>query len=597
MTNPRFGFDNLLERFSDGVICTNEDPDHPCLNAYDWRPQTYWRGERLPNIVGNADFLLFSAGPAAPADGWTLFGAGASAAKTTPAGLQALPNALEITRAGATSGAYQPFDGGDLPSVVGRKFGITMRAKTSVAGQLRAIIEDGVTFSGSPYHTGGGAFEILSATVVVGPTATRAWAYPQLAVDGVAEIDWVVVTPLAFDQVSAPEYTGVADSSVYVFPSVGQLLRNWTMEEWPDGGASLPARWETIVGSLTSVARSSNAKVGNSAIEATGNGDIFGQEITGDELDQILGKKVWLGIWCESPDTGARLSVVFRLRDGSLTGELGGTPGAGGRISNGLGAYQWLATSIDVPLDVQGIFIAPTHSGVSGDFTAYWDGALVVQQDAEPDPTPHEMTVDYLAFTAHTAATAGRRILLEGSDDNFASFTEVFSVDPANNLSKWVDDPVAVNTWPAWRYRAIDDPAKTPNYQPLEVGVVTFGELFQMPCAPQSPFKILNEKFQSEIPKTRFGAPLGRSIPRTYKAFDLIFQFLERDFVTDELYPKWWKHAGGTSGKPFFLQWNDGGYENETFLVWLPDNSAFDPNLFVAKQIRNFRIQLEGLSI
>lgn len=601
MTTPRFGFHSLLDVYGDGVIGSSQQGDNLVANAYDWRPQSFWSPERTGNAVGNGDFLLFTAGPSAAPDGFDLVGAGATVAQTTPSDPITLPNTVTVTRVGADANLGQDISDGSPEELVGITVGAAAYLRTSVAAQGSVTIDDGVTQTTSPFHTGGGAWERLEVTAVIGTGATQVRVQIDVVgSDGPVEADAFVAISLEYGSTTIPEYDEVGEAALTVFPAEGQLLRNWVIDLWTAGGEILPDRFEAFLGTPTSVLRTEDSQVGRYAMEITGASIAVGQEVVGDELEDLRGKTAWMGCWCKTSTAArARAAFLFRFPGGTLSAEVSGTPGGGGRIHTGGGTYEWLSTSVDVPFNATGVIPVGIQDGAGGDFAATWDGFYLVRADAEPAQAPQAQDVDYLTMTAHNLGTAGVQAILEGSDDNFASVTTVLTLAPSNDLTKWVDlEPIAdggpgPSSFDAYRVRL--SPTAPGGACPAEIGMVAFGKYLQLPCPPLVPFEVLDEGFESEIPKTRAGAPLGRSIPRLTKRFNMRFQILYRDFVVDELYGKWWKHAGGTKGLPWFLQWNDGDYPEETFFVFLPDNERFTPRLFSGQQVREFEIQIEGL--
>ncbi|MHC5066389.1 MAG: hypothetical protein ACYTG5_20735, partial [Planctomycetota bacterium] len=340
MTNPRFGFDNLLENFSDSVVASSEDSNNPAASAYDWRPQTFWMPERTGNIATNGSFLLWSAGVSSAPDGFDLQGAGATVAQATPTDPIAPPYVAEITRSGADANLGLDISNGSPGSYVGSDVGAAVYLRTSVASQARISIDDGTAVTSSAFHTGGGTWERLEVTATIASGATQVRIQIDVVTtDGTVEADAFMAVELQPGVTTIPEFDEVGEATLSVFPADGQLLRNWTMELWSLGGASLPDRFEAAFGTPTTIARSQDAQIGNYAIEAIGAGIAIGEEITGDELESIRGKTAWFGAWCKTSTAArARVAFVFRYAGSVVSAEIAGTPGGGGRIHSGGGA-------------------------------------------------------------------------------------------------------------------------------------------------------------------------------------------------------------------------------------------------------------------
>ncbi|MHC5066258.1 MAG: hypothetical protein ACYTG5_20050 [Planctomycetota bacterium] len=590
MTNPRFGFDNLLDRFSSGVITFNEQADHPGVNAYDWRPQSFWRQQQSTSIFSNGKFDLWANGPASAPDGMQVTGAGATVARFTETDAGRLPYSAQLTRVGADCTLEVTLSNAD-ESYTGVRLYLAAEVEASSADVSIFITDSAGTVSAA--HSGGGSYENLLTSRLIQPGGTITFGLRIQNSDQSAKIDNLYFGE--FRVGTLPPAFEPQDCVIEVHPAEGQLLRNWLLQEWSDGGDSFPDLFSSTEGTLTSVRRNDNvSKLGDYAMRVVGTDHITAQEVTGDELELMKGRTCWFSVFADTTEvSGVRVGVQLRLQDGSLTGEIAGTPGAGGREHTGSGSYEWLSTSLEIPESVTGVLIALVQSDGASQ-NVLWDAPMVVVSETEPLEPPHIQPVNYLAVTAHNAATADKQFILQGSDDNFQTVNAIFSAAPTADKTFWIDidEPTPAASYKSYRLIIRSNSAQS---RTSEIGMISFGEYFQFPCAPLAPFRILNERFESELPKTKFGVPLGRSIPRVFKSFELRFQLFYRPFVVDEVFEKWWKHAGRYSGKPFFLQWNDGDYPDETYFVWLPDNSQFNPQLFVAQQIRDFTIQLEGL--
>lgn len=598
MSNPRIGYDNLFHRFKDGVIVPNETVDGEGLNAFDWRPGVFWKPNRFPTLVQNGDLLLWSAGPSAAPDSFALEGAGASVARLTPSDPIAFPYTAQLTRAGADASLRQVLDGGDPASMVGLSVRGIGYARTSTAGQGRIRVTDGVG-SESATHTGGGAWELLVTDPLVisqAPTSVDFLA-DTISVDGDVEFDALFAYISSFDDAAPLGFFEVVRSCAYVFPAEGQILRNWLMDVWSSGGSAYPDRWAALYGAETSVYRSADAKVGRYSLELDGADFAAGQEITGAALNAIKGKRIWSGVWAKTTEGSSRcrLGWVLRFRDGTLSTEIPGTPGSGGRIHSGGGAYEWLASQIDVPHDVLGVAPAFVHDS-GADFTALWSGAITACQVAEPAETPHPQDVDYMAITGHNLSSGSHTVRTEGSDDNFASASLVVTNTPTKDRTLWEDIEPSPGPSNHGAFRVCNVNALGPDNRAIEIGHISIGKYLEMPCAPEIPFRPLNESFQSQRSSTRGNFPLGRAVSRVNKSFEMTYQMLTRAFTVGDLLEGWWAHAGRTSALPWFFQWNDSDFPEEAMFCVVPDNYQFDPNEFAGRQVRRFSIAVEAIS-
>lgn len=80
--------------------------------------------------------------------------------------------AITQTGVGGTSDLRQEFAGTTTIEALayamrGKLIAVTMRVKTTVANAIRIQINDGIVFTNSAYHSGSGAYETLSATLLV----------------------------------------------------------------------------------------------------------------------------------------------------------------------------------------------------------------------------------------------------------------------------------------------------------------------------------------------------------------------------------------------------------------------------------------------
>jgi hypothetical protein len=133
------------------------------------------------NLVTNDDFLLWAAGDAAAPTGDVLAGTGASIARTGT-GLGDTNRkigdfAAKITRAAADTTLTRsilsgtPFTRANW--IIGLYAAGGMWVKTSIANHARISIYDGIGFTYSSYHTGGGTWEFLPVTRQINASADR----------------------------------------------------------------------------------------------------------------------------------------------------------------------------------------------------------------------------------------------------------------------------------------------------------------------------------------------------------------------------------------------------------------------------------------
>lgn len=138
------------------------------------------------NVALNGDLDNWTAGGSAAPDDWTLTTVtiartGSGMGDTFQFGTGASGFAAKLTRAGSDGTLKQNV----IPSAVftnfanvkGQKFGVSMKAKTSLANSCRIVVDDGVSTTASSFHTGGGTEEHLSAVHTISNTATKLDVY------------------------------------------------------------------------------------------------------------------------------------------------------------------------------------------------------------------------------------------------------------------------------------------------------------------------------------------------------------------------------------------------------------------------------------
>lgn len=127
---------------------------------------------QFQNLLRNGDFESWSAGTSSAPDGWTLYGAGASVARSTAHKRGSYSACL--TRSGADCSTYYQALGnaGGQDYIRSRTFTFGAWVYATVANRARLKATDGAGTYNSAYHTGGGAWEWLTLTVTADAAAT-----------------------------------------------------------------------------------------------------------------------------------------------------------------------------------------------------------------------------------------------------------------------------------------------------------------------------------------------------------------------------------------------------------------------------------------
>jgi len=125
------------------------------------------------NLLSNGDFESWSAGTSAAPDGWTVSGTVAREATTIKQGTYS----AKLTTAGGGGGSAYIYNGTihtekGIAYWKSRTITFSVWVNASDANFVRIQGSDGVTNTFSSYHTGGGAYELLTLTKTIAATAT-----------------------------------------------------------------------------------------------------------------------------------------------------------------------------------------------------------------------------------------------------------------------------------------------------------------------------------------------------------------------------------------------------------------------------------------
>jgi hypothetical protein len=137
-----------------------------------------------PTLLVNGSVEKWSGGTTVAPDNWTLGGAGATVARNSTAGQFKIGSyAVDVTRSGTDTNLSQTIT---TPHVLplhsvgytqGRVYTLGAWVRATVASRCRVALFDGVAATGSVFHTGGSAFEFLTATRTVSGSATSLGAF------------------------------------------------------------------------------------------------------------------------------------------------------------------------------------------------------------------------------------------------------------------------------------------------------------------------------------------------------------------------------------------------------------------------------------
>jgi len=130
-------------------------------------------GVQPGNLVKNGSFESWSTGVSAAPDQWSPTGGAALAKETTFIKLGLASASLSRVGADATLNQDVTARAGGVSYIPSRTYTFSAWVKATVPSRTHLSISDGVGSSYSVYHTGGGAFELLTITRTLDPAATK----------------------------------------------------------------------------------------------------------------------------------------------------------------------------------------------------------------------------------------------------------------------------------------------------------------------------------------------------------------------------------------------------------------------------------------
>jgi len=190
------------------------------------------------------------------------------------------------------------------------------------------------------------------------------------------------------------------------------------------------------------------------------------------------------------------------------------------------------------------------------------------------------VTADYFAVAAHDLGDNAATIGLEYADDSGYSvnLTDAFTpVAPSNN--KPIFRAFTSVSRRYWRVKITGAVAS--------LGVVSFGDRLELPRGIAAPFDLITESRESKVlnSKTEGGQFVGRSIIRQGASGSLQLQALTEAWIRSN----WPNLSAHMESKPFFLQWDNANYPNETALIWLqgePPTPKYTDPLYLSVSLK-----------
>lgn len=179
------------------------------------------------------------------------------------------------------------------------------------------------------------------------------------------------------------------------------LLSNGNFEAWSAGAAAAPDGWSLSGGSAAVAREATIIKRGTYSVKLTRNGgdcqinQIFG----GYEDDYWKGRQITFGCWVYA-------TVANRARIG-LVDSVGASYSS---YHKGDSTWQWL--SVTHTVNAAATFIYPNCNVITGDTSAYFDGAMCVEGESafafSDKPASEGMWVDYFATSTIVGWAAGK---------------------------------------------------------------------------------------------------------------------------------------------------------------------------------------------
>lgn len=582
-TYPRILWDSHFYNLREHVWASSEDTGYAVENICDWRDALLWKPEWSDSLISNGDMLLWAGGAAAAPDSWTLSGAGASVARdSTNYYTNDGPYGAALTRAGTDCRLLQDVTSPTNYQNLKLTAGCWVKATVANRGMIQ-IGSDGTTSNNSSFHTGGGDWEYLTVTHTVEAVISSFIRLSLWVTTGNTTVYFDGAALVVGDSIS--NWPAPFTQCVGVYGATNQKLANWYFRDWSLGPALAPDRW-TLTGSGATVYRTmaNSPKVHTSAagITRAGTDCYLKQAFDATDLAASLGKYVSAGSWAYATVASrGYVEIVVTLRDSTTTKTQTSTAHTGGS------SYEWLETeAFYVPFDATAVEMR--LSVKTGDTSVEFSGALMVIGSTVAQ-TPHSLTADAWAFANHNAGTAGLTVTLQKSSDNWATPTDVDETSPSDDraVCRFFNSTSAT----AWRIKV----AGGVGDQVAEFGEIALGEMFEMPEYDEGSIGVLDRKMVSDLSANRAGRPLGRSVSRETKSFDIVQRLMARSTATGD-FADFWEHAGGTKGLPFFYSWNYGDYPTEALYAWLDDDPEFQAPHMPGALIEQIRFRCHALA-
>ena len=371
---------------------------------------------------------------------------------------------------------------------------------------------------------------------------------------------------------------GVDPIYINSYPVDGQLLVNWYFGNDTAGSSIIPEAWELFNTPSAYNIVAGVGKIGSNAMYLGGAATPAGVSQSVTCPASALGKQVSVGVWVKFE--AAKVNVS--LTDGTTTW-------TSANNTVGVAAWEWLsvssadiasgATELTITLNV----IASTGGG-------YFDGALMVVSDTATQ-TPHVQTIDYMAMANHNFLTAGLKVTLEKSTDNFTTPVTVQAVTPTEDGTLFKSF-----TSTSSAYLRLKIEATGTYYQRAEIGIANVGEMLEMPEYISSPYDPLKEKTLVKSATAFTGIKLGVDVRSTSRNLKVVTKWLSRSFLTGADWQAFMDWAV-RNRKPFFFAHNEGLYPSEVYYVNVSDSYEFSAPMRARSLVEQVDLTLEGVRL
>jgi len=213
-----------------------------------------------------------------------------------------------------------------------------------------------------------------------------------------------------------------------------------------------------------------------------------------------------------------------------------------------------------------------------GNATTSANGFIVIE-----DANPAGLTADYVLIMGHDLADQTANVFVRGSNDNFATFTEVLAIAPTDNSPIFVTFPSETNLKWQVTISGIDSPS-------VLISTLIYGQKLTLPRNLQQGFDPLGSKPRGRLLKSSKGQPLGTAESWREWKQKIRFNNIDASWLRSTWQSAFDSHLKNT---PSVFVWDPTDHPTELYLVHPIFNYAAP---HVQGQFANLNFILEGLA-